>query len=183
MSIMFEEFPVFSLGEYRLREIDPKIDADLFYKYVTQDEVCSFIGQDSVPKTTQQAYIELQYWSNLFYYKRSYYWALSNARNEIIGTAGFNNISIQHERAELSYDLNKDYWGNGLMTNSLVKILDFAFNSLNIVRIQATVGQHNTRSIKLLENLNFKREGELACYEKLKGQHYDFYMYAITTKD
>ncbi|MDX1924448.1 MAG: GNAT family protein, partial [Rickettsiaceae bacterium] len=93
-----------------------------------------------------------------------------------------NNISSQHCRGEISYDLDKNYWGKGIMINAVFKIVEFAFGKLNLVRIQATVGKHNPRSIKLLENLNFKKEGELACYEKLKGKHYDFYMYAITRR-
>ncbi|MDX1916856.1 MAG: GNAT family protein [Rickettsiaceae bacterium] len=179
---MFFEFPTFNFGDYHLREIDARNDADLFYKYITTNEVSKFLGQDSIPKTAAHATAELQYWANLFYSRRSYYWAIANQNNDIIGTAGFNHVSQQHARAELSYDLNPEYWGKGIMINTLYKILEYSFNTLELVRIQATVGQHNVRSIKLLENLNFRKEGELACYEKLQGKHYDFYMYAITRR-
>lgn len=177
---MFSEFPVFYFGEYKVRQINPQRDAELFYQYINQKEVSDFIGADSVPKTVEGAYRELSYWASLYSIGRSYYWAIANEKDEIIGTAGFNTISLQHLRAELSYDLNKEYWGKGIMTNTLFKIMEFALSKLDLVRIQATVGQHNIRSIKLLESLNFKKEGELAKYERLKGKHYDFFMYAIT---
>lgn len=177
---MFEHFPIFTFGEYKVRQIDPKKDAKDFLNYINQEEVSDFIGADSVPKNIDEAYKELSYWASLYLLRRSYYWAIANQDDQIIGTVGFNAISIQHERAELSYDLDKAYWGKGIMTNALFKIIEFAFLNLGIVRIQATVGQHNLRSIKLLESLNFIKEGELAKYEKLKGKHYDFYMYAIT---
>ncbi|MDX1923908.1 MAG: hypothetical protein SFT91_01565, partial [Rickettsiaceae bacterium] len=80
---MFEEFPVFSFGNYSLREINPKKDAELFYKYINQEEVSDFIGSDSVPDSVDQAYSELNYWSNLFNMRRSYYWAIANEEDEI----------------------------------------------------------------------------------------------------
>ncbi|NDB84605.1 MAG: N-acetyltransferase [Alphaproteobacteria bacterium] len=177
---MFDEFPVFNFGDYKLREINARRDAELFYKYINNDRVTMFLGQDSIPTTLSHASAELQYWANLFYSRRSYYWAIANQIDEIIGTAGFNHVSVQHARAELSYDLSPEYWGRGVMINAIFKILEYAFTKLALVRVQATVGQHNLRSIKLLENLSFKREGELASYEKLQGKHYDFYMYALT---
>jgi ribosomal-protein-alanine N-acetyltransferase len=177
---MFDEFPIFQFGEYRVRQIDAARDAQRFFDYVTKDEVSNFIGSDSIPQNVDQAYRELNYWGSLFAMGRSYYWAISNKNDEIIGTAGFNNISRQHQRGEISYDLDKNYWGNGIMTNAIFQIIEYSFQKLELVRIQATVGKHNPRSIKLLESLNFKKEGELAKYEKLKGKHYDFYMYAVT---
>ncbi len=177
---MFIEFPSFKFGDYALRSINPEKDAERFLKYINQEEVSDFIGEDSVPKSYDAALNELKYWSSLFLYQRSYYWSVVDGNDEIIGTAGFNNISRQHLRGELSYDLDKNYWGKGIMTNAIFHIIEFSFKKMGLVRIQATVGQHNLRSLKLLENLGFKREGELSKYEKLKGKHYDFYMYAIT---
>ncbi len=177
---MYREFPQFDFGSFKLRQINAAKDAASFLNYIKKDEVSDFIGEDSVPKNIDQAFRELSYWGSLFPMGRSFYWAIANEKDEIIGTVGYNNISMQHLRAELSYDLNRDYWGSGIMTNSIFKIIEFSFQKLDLVRIQATVGQHNTRSIKLLETLSFKREGELSKFEKLKGKHYDFYMYATT---
>lgn len=177
---MFSNFPIYDFGAYKLRQIIAEKDAPFFFKYINKEEVSDFICADNVPKNVDQAYRELQYWSSLFQMQRSYYWAIANENDDLIGTAGFNNISTQHLRGEISYDLDKNFWGRGIMTNVLFKILEFSFKDLDLVRIQATVGQHNPRSIKILENLNFKKEGELSKYEKLKGKHYDFYMYAVT---
>lgn len=176
---MYSDFPVFEFGNYRLREIDVVRDAQRFLDYIGHEEVSSFIGASSVPQNIEEAFSELQYWAGLFKTGRSYYWAVANEADEIIGTLGFNNISNQHSRAEISYDLDKNYWGKGIMINSVFKIIEFAFQQLGVVRIQATVGTHNLRSIKLLESLSFKQEGTLAKYERLKGKYHDFYMYAI----
>lgn len=178
---MFEEFPKFEFNEFILREIDPLYDAQKFLEYISNRNVSKFIGDDSVPKTLESAILELRYWASLFKMQRSYYWAIADKfTNNIIGTIGYNSINKQHKRGELSYDLSQKFWGRGIMTRSIEKIIDFSFNDLGLVRIQATVGMHNERSIKILEKLNFKREGELAKYECLEDKFFDFYMYAVT---
>jgi ribosomal-protein-alanine N-acetyltransferase len=96
----------------------------------------------------------------------------------MIGTVGFNTISFSHARAEISYDLSPDYWGQGVMLKSIKAILQFAENELQIVRIQGTVITDNQRSIKLLERCGFVQEGMLEKYEFVDGEHKDYYMYA-----
>ena len=179
---MFSEFPLFEFENFNVRQINPEKDAPSFFNYINKSVVSDFIGADNVPKTIEQAQQELAYWASLYALGRSYYWSIVNQDDKIIGTAGFNNISKQHLRGEISYDLDPEYWGRGIMTNTIFKIIEFGFTELELVRIQATVAIHNNKSIKLMENLGFKKEGELACYEKLKGKHYDFYIYGITRR-
>ncbi|MDX2050565.1 MAG: GNAT family protein [Rickettsiaceae bacterium] len=178
---MISGFPYFYLENgFKLRQIDPYNDSKFFREYITDEEVSAFIAEDSVPKNIDAAIAELSYWGGLYNTGRGYYWAIANENNEIIGTAGFNSISFQHMRGEISYDLSRKYWGKGVMSMALSQILNFAFLTLELVRVQATVGKDNMRSIFLLERLNFIREGSLAKYEKLQNKHLDFYMYAIT---
>lgn len=179
---MFTHFPTFEFENFKVRAINPEKDAQAFYKYINKNVVSDFIGADNVPKNIDEAYRELAYWGSLFALGRSYYWGIVNQDDALIGTAGFNNISKQHLRGEISYDLDPDYWGQGIMTNTVFKIIEFGLTRMELIRIQATVAINNERSIKLMENLGFKKEGELISYEKLKGKHYDFYMYGITRR-
>lgn len=176
----FPEFPRFEFDNFIVRAINPNLDAPHFLEYVSKPIVSDFIGSDNVPKNLDEAHRELTYWASLYALGRSYFWSIADLDNKMIGTAGFNNISRQHYRGEISYDLDPNYWGKGIMTNTIFKIIEFAFQEMELVRIQATVAKHNERSIKLMENLGFKKEGELSKYERLKGAHYDFYMYGIT---
>lgn len=175
----FKKFPVFDLDDIVLREISVE-DAKNFLSYISNPHITKYLSSDDLPSNIDQSRNELLYWSGLFYRKASFYWAVADSKNnKIIGTCGFNNWSITHNRIEISYDLDFEYWGKGLMTKSVKKICEFAFDSLNVVRIQATVAEDNVRSIKLLERLGFTNEGLLKKYGTLNNQVKNFYMMAL----
>ncbi len=96
----------------------------------------------------------------------------------IIGTLGFNNFEKKH-RANIGYDLFPDFWNKGYMTEALNKIIDFGFNKLEINRIEAEVMQGNTGSEKLLDKLNFTKEGVLKDWMYWNETHYDMSMFAL----
>jgi ribosomal-protein-alanine N-acetyltransferase len=176
-------FPIFDLGDVILREINPRLDAKDFYSYIRKKEVADFVPAPEVPKNLDEATEELNYWYSLFRQRRSIFWAIECSITEkFIGMAGCNSFSNLHSRAEISYDLNYDFWGKGIMKRSLTEIINFLHQDLGTVRTQATVAINNERSIKLLESLNFQKEGIMQKYALLNGKHIDYYMYGYTTK-
>ncbi len=174
----FGPFPALDLGDIILREIIES-DALEYFDYMNRDEMKIYFTKRNRPQSLEKAIEELQYWGNLFFQKRSIYWAIALKKtNKMIGTAGFNTISFPNSRAEISYDLNPDYWGKGVMLRSTKKILNFADQNLELVRVQAAVITDNERSIKVLKRCGFEKEGVLKKYEVVEGEHKDYYMYS-----
>lgn len=174
----YQPFPVIDLGEVVLRALTDD-DAEAYFKYMSRPEMIAFLTEANYPKTLDHALEEVRYWGSLFANKRSFYWAIAlKESNKLIGTAGFNMILPAHMRAEISYDLDYNYWGQGVMLKSIKNILRFADLVLGIVRVQATVIMDNERSIKVLERCGFSQEGILKKYEIVEGVHKDYYMYA-----
>ena len=172
------DFPAMDLGDIVLREIVDS-DAEAYFNYMSRSEMVSFLTEANYPRTLEQALEEVRYWGSLFRNRRSYYWGIAlKSNNQLIGTAGFNMISPVHLRAEISYDLDYNYWGQGHMLKSIKNILKFADLVLQLVRVQATVINDNERSIKVLERCGFVSEGVLRKYEVVNGVHKDYYMYA-----
>jgi ribosomal-protein-alanine N-acetyltransferase len=173
----FGPFPVLESGDFVLREI-LESDSQDYFDYMSRDEMEGFLTKENRPQTLEKALEEVKYWGGLFPAKRSIYWAIARKdTNQMIGTAGFNMISFANSRAEISYDLNPDYWGKGVMLKSIKTILHFSETALGIVRVQATVITDNERSIKVLERCGFAQEGLLKKYEVVEGVHKDYYMY------
>lgn len=173
----FEPFPVISLKDIILREITLS-DSEHYLNYMNRAEMLNSLTKEHIPDTREKAIEELQYWGGLFKNKRSIYWAIALAENNrLIGTAGFNHISFVNSKAEISYDLDPDYWGRGIMLKSIKNIIRFIEN-LGVVRIQATVTVDNINSIKLLERCDFAQEGCMKKFEIVNGVYKDYYMYA-----
>jgi [ribosomal protein S5]-alanine N-acetyltransferase len=174
----FQPFPVLDLGDIILREITDE-DGEAYFNYMSMPEMSPFLTEATKPKNVEAALEEVRYWGSLFRNKRSFYWGIAQKdNNTLIGTAGFNNISIAHLRGEISYDLDYKFWGKGIMLKSIKGILKFADFALQLVRVQATVIMDNERSVKVLERCGFSNEGILKKYEIVEGTHRDYYMYA-----
>ena len=72
-------------------------------------------------------------------------------------------------RAEVGYDLNPAYWGQGIMTEAMTAVLDTVFGVLALHRAEANIDINNAASKALLLRLGFTYEGVLR--ERYPGLH------------
>lgn len=87
-------------------------------------------------------------------------WAVTlKGQDDMIGKVILFQFSQGNHRAEIGYIMNRNYWRQGLMHQALEAVIDFAFNTLNLHRIEADVDTKNAGSLGLLEKLGFEREG------------------------
>ena len=87
-------------------------------------------------------------------------WAITfKGQDKMIGKCILFQFSQENHRAEIGYILNRKYWRQGLTYQALGAVIDFAFNTLKLHRIEADIDTENLASIGLLEKLGFKREG------------------------
>ena len=179
-NLIFDNFPVIQLDGIVLRKISLEDDNENFFHYITKPQVTAYLSADDVPTDLDSSRLELGYWARLFEYRNSFYWTIAEEKsNKMIGTCGFNHWNKGQRRTEISYDLNYDYWGKGIMTQAIKAIVDFASNEMKVQRIQGTVELDNMPSIRVLEKAGFTRESILKQYGVLNGQVRDFYMYAL----
>lgn len=102
---------------------------------------------------------------------------------ELVGTLGYHNVSRRDLSAEIGYDLSKAHWGKGIMTEAVKAVIRYGFEQMNLNRIEATVDSENSRSIKLLEGLGFRREGLLREKYYYKEQFHDELIYSLLKRD
>jgi [ribosomal protein S5]-alanine N-acetyltransferase len=177
---IFAHFPVIKLDDIILRQIIPYEDYQNYYEYLNNPNVAAYLSSEDLPDNIESSIKELNYWNSLFNYKSSFYWAISTKNsNKMIGTCGFNHWNKSQHRAEISYDLDNNYWNKGIMTKAIRSIINFGFQNMNLIRIQATVAVDNIPSIKMLEKVGFNQESLLQKYGVLQGVTKDFFMYAL----
>jgi len=177
-SDVFSSFPAFNLDSVTLRKFYLDKDYIDYYHYLTKPEVAKYLAQADIPSSLENAKTELNYWARLFDIRSSFYWGIaSKDTNKLIGTCGFNYWNRDHKRTEISYDLDHDYWGNGIMTKSVEAICSFAIQTLDVRRIQATVAIDNIPSIRVLEKCGFIQESIMKKFGILHNESKDFYMY------
>jgi Acetyltransferases, including N-acetylases of ribosomal proteins len=80
--------------------------------------------------------------------------------NRKIGTCGFHCWYDYQNCIDIGYDLQEAFWGQGLMSEALNAILDFARNEMKIRQIHAHIYIDNIKSIRLAEKFGFLFHGE-----------------------
>jgi ribosomal-protein-alanine N-acetyltransferase len=102
---------------------------------------------------------------------------------EPIGTLGLYLYSNAHKRAELGYDLLREYWGKGYMTEAVREVLKYGFTELGLMRVEATVDPENDLSKRLLERVGFKLEGCLRKRFYYRGKWHGELFYGLLKEE
>lgn len=164
-------------ANFELREHQPKDAADFFHYY--SDPAVGLYILASKPKNIQEAQSELEYCRSLFYKNTGIYWSIADRHQDrMIGAIGcyFREAG---EKAEICYDLNKDYWQQGIMTRALRKVLGYLFNEKGFNRLEALVAPQNTASVQLLTKLGFHKESTLRQHRYYEGRWHDVDLYCL----
>jgi ribosomal-protein-alanine N-acetyltransferase len=109
-------------------------------------------------------------------------WAIVDSSDSLLGTVGLNEISRDHGRAEIAYDLDPSHCGRGLATEATRAVIHWAHTALDLQRVQATVLDSNILSIAVLERVGMQREGLIRQYRRVRGQARDYWMYAAINR-
>jgi len=97
------------------------------------------------------------------------------------GSVGiFCGTDVYEKSAELGYWLAEEYWGQGIMTEAVRRLVQEAFEKFDIVRIYAEPFAYNTGSRRVLEKAGFVLEGTMKQGVCKNGKIYDYCMYALT---
>jgi len=109
--------------------------------------------------------------------------AIRNNAGALIGGCGFHGNNkfkgITH-RDEIGYWLAEEYRGRGIMTAAVQFLVQYGFETRNLLRIEAPVYAFNIESQKVLLRCGFAEEGYLRKAYFRNGEYHDAKLYAIT---
>lgn len=111
------------------------------------------------------------------------YVVVDKALDQAVGTALLFRWEQASARAELGYVLGRAHWGRGVMREALTALIDFAFDALQLNRLEAEVNPANMPSLVLLKRLGFQQEGLLRERWAAKGQTYDVIVHGLLRRE
>ena len=167
-NIFKQTIPVLKTARLTLRPIS-LTDLEAMFNYASSENVARYVTWEphkSLDATKE--FVEL---------------ILNGYEQKLIGTIDFVSINSTHKFAEIGYVLSEAYWNNGITTEAAKKLIDFGFNELGLVRIQARCFEENIGSQKVMEKSGMLFEGILRKSMFVKGNHQNVKMYAITDED
>jgi ribosomal-protein-alanine N-acetyltransferase len=175
-------FPVLETKRLVLRELSEN-DCSTLYKIYSDENILKYYGVEAFSSESDAINLISAYNEKLKS-NQSIRWGIElKETGELIGTCGFHLINSKHRRAELGYELLPKFWRNKYSSEALIKIIDFAFNELCLIRIGAIVFLENDASLNLLYSLGFRREGLLRDYMTQYEKSYDVFVLSLTKKE
>lgn len=99
---------------------------------------------------------------------------------ELLGGVSLSNVRRGVARAgTLGYWVGETHAGQGHMSEALQLVLDFAYGTLGLHRVEAACLPHNEPSQRLLRSAGFMQEGYAHKYLKIRGDWQDHLLFAL----
>ncbi|MBY0555932.1 MAG: GNAT family N-acetyltransferase [Burkholderiaceae bacterium] len=110
-------------------------------------------------------------------------WAMRTADGELVGVVTLYHFDRRNYRCDIGYMLARPYWGQRYMQEALRAVLDYGFGSLALHRIEADIHPDNSASVRLLQGLQFRLEGQLRERWFVNGEISDSLIYGLLARD
>lgn len=149
--------------------------AELFATYRNNQKIWDN-GYDTVPNpfTIQDAneFITKQLTKNPAW-RKLIYW-----NNQFVGEIGITpHQDVFRLGAEMGYFIGEPFWGKGIATEAIRLMVDYAFTTFDLIRIEAGVYDFNKPSMRVLEKNGFQLESIKRKAVIKNGQILDDYIW------
>ena len=103
---------------------------------------------------------------------------------QFAGEVNLNNVTRGAlQGATIGYWIDRDRAGHGYIAESVVVLLRFAFEQLNLHRIEVCIVPRNANSRRVVEKLDLRCEGVAERYLEIAGNWEDHLRFAITAEE
>ena len=100
-----------------------------------------------------------------------------------IGWCGLTRWNPDYRSASLGYCLKDAAWGHGYATEAAGALLQWAFDTLDLNRVQAETDTRNLASARVLEKVGFVREGTLREDCVVNGEVSDSWVFGLLRRE
>lgn len=106
-----------------------------------------------------------------------------NDTNEVIGECILKITEEKHYQGELTYVLHPAHQGKGYATEAVRALICYAFSTLRLHRLTATIFADHTASIKVAERVGMRQEAYFRQVVPREGRWLDDTIYALLREE
>jgi len=164
-----------------LRELRASDAASLF-ALLTTEEVSRFI---SPPPTSVEGFERFIAWTLRQRAEGTYacFAVTVKGYDTAIGIFQVRGLSSGMETAEWGFAIGSEFWGTGVFEDGASLVLDFAFDTVGVQRLEARAAVKNGRGNGALQKLGAVQECRLRKSFLKNGEYLDQHLYAILASD
>ncbi len=102
---------------------------------------------------------------------------------QLIGVLGFHRLDWENRSTSIGYWIAEPSQGHGTITEAVRALVDHAFRTWKLNRIEVRAGVDNVRSRAVPGRLGFQEEGVLRQAERVGDRFVDHVVYAMLAQD
>ena len=174
----FSPFPEIQTERLLLRMMTTN-DAEEILYLRSNDDVMKYIDRERT-KSIEDAKSFLDKIDASLNSNNGIMWGITLKENpgKLIGNIGYWRLIKEHYRAEVGYMLHPSFWKKGIMKEALLRVIDFAFDEMNLHSIEANINPGNAASAMLLESTGFIKEAYFKEDFFFNGAFHDTIIYS-----
>ncbi len=155
----FNPFPILTTERLTLRQLLLADQLNIF-ELRSDSEINKYL--DRVPsKTIYDAINFITAVNENIKNNNSLYWGITFTKTRtFVGTICLYEFSYETNSCEIGFELMIEFHGKGIMKEAAEKVIEYAFHTLGVQKINALSHIGNKKSTKLLTELNFKMSKE-----------------------
>ncbi len=178
----FSSFPILTTERLRLRQLTHD-DAQQMVEIFGSSEVLVFLNMS--PVDSREKAIGMIDWLNGNYQRNeSVDWGITlKGMDRLIGMCGCYQWDKENRKVDIGYHLMPSHWGQGYATEAARAMIGWAFENLDVHRIQADCTDGNVASERVLLNCGFTVEGlwRESCWEH--GRFVDIKQFGLLRRE
>ena len=155
----FTPFPILITERLTLRQLVISDEQEIF-TLRSDSEINKYLDRQ-VSNTIEDARDFINKVNENIIKNDSLYWAITlGDKNILVGTICLFGFSDENSKCEIGYELLTNFQGQGIMKEAAEKVIDYAFNTIKVQKIEAFLHRDNQGSIKLLDKFSFRNSNE-----------------------
>ncbi len=176
-----DSLPVLVGRSVSLREMRTS-DAPSLFALLTTEEVARFI---SPPPSSVEGFERFINWAARQRAVGSYVcFAVTMADSDTaIGIFQLRSIDPDFGTAEWGFALGSPFWGSGIFQESAELVMEFAFETVGVHRLEARAALRNGRGNAALKKIGAKQEGILRKSFQKNGEYLDQALWTVLDED
>ncbi len=111
------------------------------------------------------------------------YGVVPGGQEDAVGIFQLHRLDPSFGTAEWGFILGAPYWGTGVYARGARLLLDFAFDTVGVRRLEARAAIANGRGNGALQKMGAVREGRLRRSFLLGGEYFDDALWSILDED
>ncbi|MCH8813830.1 MAG: GNAT family N-acetyltransferase [Chloroflexi bacterium] len=159
----------------RLRPVNED-DLPRFVEWLADPEVSRWLAAVGEPPTLDD---EHEWYEEQRANPDGVLWSIETLAGKLVGNTDLR-LAPHADRAELGIAIqDKTRWSQGLGTDAVRLIVEYAFSELGLHRIELQVDEENERAIRCYEKCGFVREGLLRDHRRIDDRYSNTIQMAI----